>query len=344
MEDKNSCGICGKTLTADDDKVYCPDCATPMHRECWAEKKACPNEDKHSEGYDWDKAHDAKAEIKKPVQKSRDGHYCAVCKHDIHEGEDIVVCPQCGTPAHRACWERTNRCPNFYKHGTGYSWNEEHRDKTRLPDEPEIITDMSDFVRIVSEKPALSHETGKEITFDGATQAEMLTFLGKKRFSTALIFPKFLRMASGGRKIGLNLFAGLLMPYYQFYRRMTGPAIILMLLSFVLSVPDMAIVYSQYAEYFGIGTFTVADGLGNVAQILSVIAFILQIAVLLFNDYFYMKWSAKRILSLREKYKDSSTDEYNEALEKAGNPRWLGVVLSFIGMYLLTYLLLIFFM
>lgn len=48
---------------------------------------------------------------------------CPVCGKHLHEGDDIVVCPDCATPQHRACWLENGRCVNFDKHGTDFVWS-----------------------------------------------------------------------------------------------------------------------------------------------------------------------------------------------------------------------------
>ncbi len=45
---------------------------------------------------------------------------CEICDKDFVDGDDIVVCPECGTPMHRACYFETNVCPNAEKHNDGF--------------------------------------------------------------------------------------------------------------------------------------------------------------------------------------------------------------------------------
>ena len=47
---------------------------------------------------------------------------CDGCGLPLRENEDVVVCPECGTPQHRACFDRNGRCVNEAKHGTGFDW------------------------------------------------------------------------------------------------------------------------------------------------------------------------------------------------------------------------------
>lgn len=47
---------------------------------------------------------------------------CDGCGKLMHEGEDIVVCPECGTPQHRECYLAENRCVNEHLHAEGFDW------------------------------------------------------------------------------------------------------------------------------------------------------------------------------------------------------------------------------
>lgn len=50
------------------------------------------------------------------------GFQCLVCGEEFKEGDDIVVCPDCGTPYHRNCWQKNNACVNHSLHAVGGSW------------------------------------------------------------------------------------------------------------------------------------------------------------------------------------------------------------------------------
>ena len=43
---------------------------------------------------------------------------CPVCNNQFVEDDDIVVCPECGTPHHRECYIQNGKCANADKHGT----------------------------------------------------------------------------------------------------------------------------------------------------------------------------------------------------------------------------------
>jgi len=52
-----------------------------------------------------------------------ENNICMACSDKFNEGDDIVVCPVCGTPQHRRCWEERGRCVNELRHGEGYVWS-----------------------------------------------------------------------------------------------------------------------------------------------------------------------------------------------------------------------------
>lgn len=43
---------------------------------------------------------------------------CPVCNNQFTEDDDVVVCPECGTPHHRECYIQNGNCANKDKHGT----------------------------------------------------------------------------------------------------------------------------------------------------------------------------------------------------------------------------------
>ena len=48
------------------------------------------------------------------------GLKCGICGEKLKDGDDVVVCPDCGTPMHRACYKETGFCPNQDRHDDGY--------------------------------------------------------------------------------------------------------------------------------------------------------------------------------------------------------------------------------
>lgn len=48
---------------------------------------------------------------------------CVFCHKPLTEQDDVVVCPECGAPYHRACYEQAGRCVFTEKHGAGFAYH-----------------------------------------------------------------------------------------------------------------------------------------------------------------------------------------------------------------------------
>lgn len=59
------------------------------------------------------------------------GKKCPVCQQYFHADDDIVVCPECGTPHHRECYENLGHCFNEGLHGQDYDYQEETADESK---------------------------------------------------------------------------------------------------------------------------------------------------------------------------------------------------------------------
>lgn len=61
---------------------------------------------------------------------------CPVCEKPLNAQDDIVVCPECGAPYHRACYKKVGRCLYEDKHSTGFSYlPEPSADKNKASEE-----------------------------------------------------------------------------------------------------------------------------------------------------------------------------------------------------------------
>lgn len=76
---------------------------------------------------------------------------CPVCNNQFTEEDDVVVCPECGTPHHRECYIQKGNCANSDKHGTN---------------EPIEV----EFVDIEEYKDTISEEKTKENTTENPQQ------------------------------------------------------------------------------------------------------------------------------------------------------------------------------
>ena len=65
------------------------------------------------------------------------GKPCPVCSETFREDDDIVVCPKCGAPYHRECYQEKGKCIFSELHRSGESWKapEDEKNKTKTDDQ-----------------------------------------------------------------------------------------------------------------------------------------------------------------------------------------------------------------
>lgn len=115
---------------------------------------------------------------------------CPACGKPLAEGDDVVVCPVCATPQHRACWAENGKCANDTLHESGYVWK---KGETTAPVYEEPVTEENGDVRIChicgSENPADALHCGNcGALFSQQTQAsdKKCAFCGKENADDAL--------------------------------------------------------------------------------------------------------------------------------------------------------------
>lgn len=53
------------------------------------------------------------------------GQSCTSCRIPFKEDDEIVVCPECGSPYHKECYKAEGRCVNTVLHESGKEWQPE---------------------------------------------------------------------------------------------------------------------------------------------------------------------------------------------------------------------------
>lgn len=78
---------------------------------------------------------------------------CQGCGRKFSDGDDIVVCPDCGTPQHRECYNKEHKCVNEHLHSDNYEWKPKH-----APIQPTATTVGSESITC----PFCGHENEKD--------------------------------------------------------------------------------------------------------------------------------------------------------------------------------------
>lgn len=179
---------------------------------------------------------------------------CPICAQQFVSSDDIVVCPECGTPHHRACWAEHGGCAHADKHESGFVWQsgapqtaEEAPVYTRCPRcgeecAPNVLVcpecgkqlgvaaegrfDFNDdfFLRGVGTDP--------DADLDGFTVREAATFV---QYRVNDYVRKFVRIKEG-KKAGWNWAAFFFSPFWFFYRKIRKAGVLFMGVLLVLAV------------------------------------------------------------------------------------------------------------
>jgi|GEM_PF-1149632 len=178
---------------------------------------------------------------------------CICCDQNFIAGDDVVVCPECGTPHHRACYKENGSCINAALHETGESWK-----RTPQPEpvfDAEIVEDLNGGAeRIVLnvdefEKENDAKEQGMQFEIDldsktlgfdpeedcnGVRLEEVADFVKSNRI---YYISTFKRMKDFGKIITFNVLCFFFPHLFFANRKMWFSAVIATIFIFVLGLP-----------------------------------------------------------------------------------------------------------
>ncbi len=162
---------------------------------------------------------------------------CPVCQKVFEKGDDIVVCPECGTPHHRECYKQIGKCANSALHSEGFVFKRaaanaepEKQEEQNASVPPFFASLMADAQKQAGENadtaseddkagqsspfipPQLKGEPAiKEI--DGQPVGYIAATIGANA-------RRFLSAFSKEKTIGWNWSAFIFGPFYYLYRKM----------------------------------------------------------------------------------------------------------------------------
>lgn len=260
------------------------------------------------------------------------GEKCAACGDVFGEDDDVVVCPECGTPHHRNCYMSAGKCANAEYHAIQKKWEREKKNDRvfsvcpicHFPNSNDAEfcercgTDLNDPT--IREKTAAQENNPAEpfsemfddtmgeprpyLGFDpdedlgGATVKEVSDFV---RTNTIYYLPIFKRMKDLGSKLSFNLSCLVLPSLYFANRKMWGWAVLAVLISAFLKIPG-AFIYMSQAEGMPAAFIAAIEEhsvfLNNADLVCSVVYWMIKLLFCLFGNSLYFKYilrSLKRI-------------------------------------------------
>lgn len=283
------------------------------------------------------------------------GSNCPVCGKRFESGDDIVVCPECGTPHHRQCYKDNGKCANDELHGS-FEWtpsggagaSKAQTEQTEAGGNvcpfcgsenkpgshycsscgaPLTLSRKQDPERVFeTERERLYSETFMDESFNGITAEEAVEAIGT---NTAYFLPRFKAIEKGANIIP-NLCAFLFTYLYLFYRKMYGFGAAVMAVMLVLGVPqamlDFAEIQDTYVSYGllsqkivempGIATIT------TFAVIASLLQWAIRILLLLFFNRLYFIKITGTVKGIKEGLNEANS--YSEQMLSAFVKKKLG--------------------
>lgn len=210
---------------------------------------------------------------------------CAGCGDALTQEGDIVVCPVCGTPQHRACWKKKNACVNEALHADDFSWKTAWKGEPSAPaTEPGAIcavcgTDNRTGTEICSQcnnsltKPPAQSPAPTEVRNEplgkiGTHDVEIYAQINASRY-----IEKFRRIDQLGRRVSWNWAAFLFSPYWFFYRKLYRLGTFFLGLNLASSIFFSTPMYEAYKTLERLNTSGMADAaaateLGGVLRLL----------------------------------------------------------------------------
>ena len=264
-----------------------------------------------------------------------EGLTCPVCQKRFEVGEDIVACPHCGLPHHRACWQINNRCQQEEQHGTDQQWSREKAvaaaTKGYIPPDglpkndricPHCFTKNAEFAEFCTH---CGHSLGSTewhsaeayIPFtppvSSPVDVEEQALSAYVGVNTQYYIPRF-RNIREGRSGGWNWAGFLLGPLWLFYRKQYALGGVLFLFQTILDIATMWLMHpinmaSTEAEFLSAMEQLTHNPMTIPAACLSLLLMIVSFLLGAKGNQLYMYHCTRKIHKARQETPDLSAVE-----------------------------------
>lgn len=299
------------------------------------------------------------------------GSKCIACDSVFDVGDDIVVCPDCGTPYHRDCYFKKGKCINDELHKSGGSWKPDNLPEPTVEEQKTIRC-----IRCGAENPIEEHVCsncgtplinmeatrptfdGQDIgsnnansydnelptpsgavmynqdsDIDGIKLGDYARYVGSNPIG---YLPNFIRFGKYGRRISLNFWAMFFPELYFMYRKMKLWGILAVIVMSLLSVPAMIEMYQDgfMGMNLSFGINVKSQQFISISNAMRYMKIVLQILSGLFANYLYYIQAKRDITNIRsENYED---DVSKLKIIGKGGTSWGNVLLAFTLSSMLT--------
>lgn len=279
------------------------------------------------------------------------GMKCPVCGQTFTESCDVVVCPDCGLPHHRACWKELGHCAHPELHASAEAEAAApDMPETAAPTQPEApaaaepeteaeaLSKLCPFCHAENNSDAsFCHSCGAPLTapadapqgtpfqvlydplggvkpeedIDGASAGDLARVVGE---NSSYYLPRFAALSKSKKVISLNFTALLFELPWLLSRKIYIPAIGVLITKLALSIPTIwGFIATQQAGGVEQNFSNSFWLLYNVCNVLQVV---LQLAVGFFGNRLYKDHCVALAQKLRDRCPDD--DAFRAAARKKG--------------------------
>ena len=266
------------------------------------------------------------------------GQPCMICGKVFAEGDDIVTCPECGTPYHRGCWKEVGHCVNESLHVSGGSWMLDRKkaaaeersaakreeeaqqaaDRER-GDQPQMINaGLYDGVRLNPADPCIGLDPDEP--YGDATMRDVADFVSTNKF---YYLPLFHFMKKTGRKFSFNLLSLFFPELYFANRRMWAMSIVTICISVALRIPHAIVTFQEMTNLSVPGIDSSTEAFQTIYSACSISWMVIQALCCIFANYLYYRFTVRRVNSIR---KSAPTEETAAVMIRGAGGTSLGNV------------------
>lgn len=290
------------------------------------------------------------------------GCKCPICQELLTADDDIVVCPDCGTPYHRACWEKTGACVFVDRHGPGFEYHRPEEGPRPLegPSEPSAAAEkpcpacgaQNPAANLFCEncgapmrgtaggapgstaydysRPQEQQGAPDPLAMAGVSPNQEFEGVSAKDWSTYLgrsspyYLLLFRRMDETKRKIFPSLSAFIFGPLFLLYRKVWNWGILASVVYFLGTLPNLLYLILNAAD----PSAQPAALLTTLVQVSSFLLPAIKLAISLFAFSLVRREGAKKIHRLKERA--ATPEAYQVALAAHASPSVAGVIVYFV--------------
>lgn len=290
------------------------------------------------------------------------GQECPICKEKFAADDDIVVCPECGTPHHRSCWQENGVCANQEKHASGFEWTPVATQETQADTMPNGAAQQDQQAASNAQQNTASNEAGNpnnsgfdysqlynntytppqqsaqaqeagipnldpDSTIEQIPVSDWSVFIGKSNYLYMMLFKQMELMH---RRAVFCFSAAVFGPFYFAYRKAWKPALIWVTTQLLVNLPSL--LYALQITGSPLTAGMSADLLYRLSAAAAVLNLPLMFLRGFYGVYWYKNESIKRINKIRAAYPDANQRQY--VLRAKGGTSW-GAVFLLAGVMIL---------